>query len=217
MESDVGSDIECTSVQSDGEDCRSDAESVCSVSSDGSRRPFMFVCERCRALQNQDEDRGKSDEELEQERLESESACAKFLMDGDYRCMCGQEHGAGGGGGGRHGRRSPRKERYKANKGVRERTSNSTTTTSSGGSSKEGGNNGPGLQNVVPPGMLSTTECAICLESYKWGVLLCGLPCGHSFHQPCIMGWFTRDNHCCPVCRWPAYKAKPCSLHSHIE
>lgn len=64
-----------------------------------------------------------------------------------------------------------------------------------------------------PSGMLPTTECAICLESYTYETLLCGLPCGHSYHQPCIMVWLQRDNHHCPVCRWPAYKSR----HLHRE
>ena len=64
-----------------------------------------------------------------------------------------------------------------------------------------------------PSGMLPTTECAVCLETYRSGVLLCGLPCGHNYHQCCIMIWLGRDNHHCPVCRWPAYKSK----HLHRE
>ncbi|GLH07421.1 E3 ubiquitin-protein ligase RNF181 homolog [Gryllus bimaculatus] len=69
----------------------------------------------------------------------------------------------------------------------------------------------------VPSGMLPTSECAVCLESYAWGSLLCGLPCGHSYHQTCIMLWLQRDNHHCPVCRWPAYKNKISSAHLHRE
>lgn len=70
---------------------------------------------------------------------------------------------------------------------------------------------------AVPSGMLPTSECAVCLESYAWGSLLCGLPCGHSYHQSCIMLWLQRDNHHCPVCRWPAYKTKISSAHLHRE
>ena len=73
------------------------------------------------------------------------------------------------------------------------------------------------LTNQMPAGMLPVMECVICLETYKFGAMLCGLPCGHSFHHQCIMGWLSRDNHCCPVCRWPTYKAKPCSIHLHAE
>ncbi|KAK9509479.1 hypothetical protein O3M35_006789 [Rhynocoris fuscipes] len=52
------------------------------------------------------------------------------------------------------------------------------------------------------------SECAICLERYKCGVLLCTLPCSHNYHQTCILTWLYRDNHHCPICRWPAYKNK---------
>ncbi|PSN35061.1 hypothetical protein C0J52_22838 [Blattella germanica] len=71
---------------------------------------------------------------------------------------------------------------------------------------------------VYPPaGMLPATECAVCLETYNWGALLCGLPCGHNYHQFCIMVWLGRDNHHCPVCRWPAYKSKHGLSHLHRE
>jgi E3 ubiquitin-protein ligase RNF103 len=59
-----------------------------------------------------------------------------------------------------------------------------------------------------PRNALKAAECAICLESYVRGSLLCGLPCGHAFHEACIMGWLLRDHHSCPSCRWPAYKRK---------
>lgn len=66
----------------------------------------------------------------------------------------------------------------------------------------------------APKGMLEFRECSICLESYKYGEYLCGLPCGHNFHMNCIMMWITRDNHCCPICRWPSYKPKNIHVHS---
>ncbi|KAJ4435680.1 hypothetical protein ANN_18296 [Periplaneta americana] len=71
--------------------------------------------------------------------------------------------------------------------------------------------------NYPPAGMLPTTECAVCLETYRRGALLCGLPCGHNYHQCCIMVWLGRDNHHCPVCRWPAYKSKHSFSHLHRE
>lgn len=58
------------------------------------------------------------------------------------------------------------------------------------------------------------SQCVICLEDYEEGVLLCGLPCKHSFHHRCIVVWLQRDNHYCPVCRWPSNKAMPVHVHS---
>lgn len=55
---------------------------------------------------------------------------------------------------------------------------------------------------------IASTECAICLDKYKVTVDVCGLPCGHHFHEACIMSWLERDNHHCPICRWPAYRNK---------
>jgi len=55
--------------------------------------------------------------------------------------------------------------------------------------------------------IIKTTDCAICLDNYHYGVTLCALPCGHNFHQLCIVTWLQRAN-LCPVCRWPAYKSR---------
>uniref|UniRef100_A0AAV2MH81 RING-type domain-containing protein n=1 Tax=Knipowitschia caucasica TaxID=637954 RepID=A0AAV2MH81_KNICA len=38
--------------------------------------------------------------------------------------------------------------------------------------------------------------------------LLMGLPCGHAFHESCIVVWLAEGQHCCPVCRWCSYKKK---------
>lgn len=59
-----------------------------------------------------------------------------------------------------------------------------------------------------PYGMIPCCECAICLDKYRSDAHLCGLPCGHHFHHDCIMIWLQRDNHHCPICRWPAYRSK---------
>ncbi|XP_001641176.2 E3 ubiquitin-protein ligase RNF103 [Nematostella vectensis] len=67
-----------------------------------------------------------------------------------------------------------------------------------------------------PSWMIPCGECVICLDEFKPGCTLLGLPCGHSFHQHCIEVWLAGDNtaphHCCPNCRWPAYRAK---FHVH--
>jgi len=212
VDSDVGSDPEGSSALTDHESPSDDASgtntqaSASTPDSDvswpawfGQRRPLMFVCERCRALQTSATALPqRSEQELEQERLESESACAKYLMDGNYRCMCGLGSGSGSAcdpGGGGTGPHHHHRQRH-------------CSRTQSQKSEDFGG---------LPPGIIPMTDCSICLESYKYGTVLCGLPCGHSFHQQCIMGWLSRDNHCCPICRWPAYKAKPCNMHQHCD
>ncbi|KFO89661.1 E3 ubiquitin-protein ligase RNF103, partial [Buceros rhinoceros silvestris] len=59
-----------------------------------------------------------------------------------------------------------------------------------------------------PSEMLHCTECVVCLENFASGCLLMGLPCGHVFHQNCIV-----MRHCCPVCRWASYKKKQPYTH----
>eukprot|EP00811_Abedinium_folium_P000201 NODE_10183_length_1371_cov_3.091640.p2 GENE.NODE_10183_length_1371_cov_3.091640~~NODE_10183_length_1371_cov_3.091640.p2 ORF type:complete len:306 (-),score=89.67 NODE_10183_length_1371_cov_3.091640:295-1212(-) len=41
--------------------------------------------------------------------------------------------------------------------------------------------------------------CAVCLCEFEWDDLLRRLPCGHSFHRPCIDKWLKR-NKVCPLC-----------------
>lgn len=59
-----------------------------------------------------------------------------------------------------------------------------------------------------PCGVLQCSECVVCLENFVKEELLMGLPCGHAFHQQCIVVWLAAGRHCCPVCRWPSYKKK---------
>lgn len=223
VDSDVGSDPESSSALTEDHDSPSDDASMAdtqasagSLDSDvswlpwfGQRRPLMFVCERCRALQTSATTlTPRSEQELEQERLESESACAKYLMDGNYRCMCGLGSSSGGQvsntgetGNNLHHHRQRHCSRTQSQHPVDQKSERNSVEDFGG----------------LPPGIIPMTDCSICLESYKYGTVLCGLPCGHSFHQQCIMGWLSRDNHCCPICRWPAYKAKPCNMHQHCD
>ncbi|XP_035016665.1 E3 ubiquitin-protein ligase RNF103 isoform X1 [Hippoglossus stenolepis] len=59
-----------------------------------------------------------------------------------------------------------------------------------------------------PCDMLHCSECVVCLENFVSEELLMGLPCGHAFHQQCIVVWLATGRHCCPVCRWPSFKKK---------
>lgn len=57
-----------------------------------------------------------------------------------------------------------------------------------------------------PAGYLESYQCVICLEEYAPLTSLCGLPCGHVFHETCIISWLNRDKHFCPMCRLPSYR-----------
>ncbi|XP_032818536.2 E3 ubiquitin-protein ligase RNF103 [Petromyzon marinus] len=60
-----------------------------------------------------------------------------------------------------------------------------------------------------PRGSVRGSECVVCLEAYSLGCLLTCLPCGHAFHARCIAIWLEGGRHCCPVCRWLAFRARP--------
>ncbi|XP_077389070.1 E3 ubiquitin-protein ligase RNF103 isoform X2 [Festucalex cinctus] len=67
-----------------------------------------------------------------------------------------------------------------------------------------------------PRDVLRCSECVVCLENFVSEELLMALPCGHAFHQQCIVLWLDAGRHCCPVCRWPSYKKKQQPLpHVH--
>lgn len=218
MDSDIGSDSECLSLRAES-DCEESAASCSEIpagsgGANGQRefgpKPLMFICEKCRVLQNNNAGGGagaKSAQELEEERAESESACAKYLMDGDYKCLCGHQD---------PGHRSPHRDQSRTSS----RTKSSAAAAAGSGHGPDdaaAAAQGSDPHHQMPPGIIATVDCSICLESYKHEAVLCGLPCGHAFHQHCIMGWLNRDNHHCPICRWPAYKAKPCNAHLHSE
>jgi len=168
------------------------------------QRPLVFVCERCRALQNSSGRPVLSEQELERERMESASACAKYLMDGNYKCMCGGNGGSAAG-----SAAGCDTDTGQAGHAAYDRTTQKEHgTTASCNHDDDTG---------MPRGIIPTTDCSICLESYRYAAVLCGLPCGHAFHQHCIMAWLGRENHCCPICRWPAYKAKPCKIHQDYD
>lgn len=63
--------------------------------------------------------------------------------------------------------------------------------------------------SLWPQGTIHCLECVVCLENFACKELLMSLPCGHAFHQQCIVVWLMGSRHCCPVCRWPSYKNKP--------
>ncbi|GFO40848.1 E3 ubiquitin-protein ligase rnf103 [Plakobranchus ocellatus] len=63
-------------------------------------------------------------------------------------------------------------------------------------------------ESGFPAGYLESHQCVICLEEYVPLTSLCGLPCGHVFHEACIISWLNRDKHFCPMCRWPSYRPR---------
>jgi hypothetical protein len=52
----------------------------------------------------------------------------------------------------------------------------------------------------------SSHECAICLEAMPIGTTVRILPCRHSFHHDCIVGWLNEDKHTCPMCKFDLFQ-----------
>lgn len=162
----------------------------CEGAWDEGERGFKEGCERCRVV-------GRGFKEA-----------AMMLLDGDYTCKCGdredgEEEDDDGAAATSHicsNLQPPHHNHHH----------NDNHTTQCPHHHKQ---QSPQGTTEAPRGIIASSECAICLDLYTGGDLLCGLPCCHAYHQRCIMGWLSRDNHCCPICRWPSYKAKPPLKH----
>ena len=48
----------------------------------------------------------------------------------------------------------------------------------------------------------SSHECVICLENMPVGTKVRILPCRHSFHHECIIGWLNEGKYNCPMCKF---------------
>lgn len=59
-----------------------------------------------------------------------------------------------------------------------------------------------GLEDADP-----RRSCAVCREGFAPGNILRSLPCGHEFHDSCIVPWLENCN-TCPICRWELPEAK---------
>ena len=70
------------------------------------------------------------------------------------------------------------------------------------------------LRMGKPLGYQEILQCVICLDDFVDGVFLRGLPCGHVFHNACILAWLMRENHFCPVCRAPSNESRK---YTHFE
>lgn len=47
----------------------------------------------------------------------------------------------------------------------------------------------------------SDTQCPVCLKEHIKGETAKKLPCGHLYHNNCIMPWLSKTNSC-PLCRY---------------
>ncbi|PPD85770.1 hypothetical protein GOBAR_DD17289 [Gossypium barbadense] len=55
--------------------------------------------------------------------------------------------------------------------------------------------------NPMNFGLKREDECAICLEEFVEGEEVAWMPCGHGYHEGCIVKWL-ETNHICPLCRY---------------
>ena len=50
------------------------------------------------------------------------------------------------------------------------------------------------------PGTFDEAFCSVCLVEYENGEVISQLPCGHAFHEQCIVEWL-QIQAICPLCR----------------
>mmetsp|Transcript_6421 Transcript_6421/g.9006 ORF Transcript_6421/g.9006 Transcript_6421/m.9006 type:complete len:136 (-) Transcript_6421:133-540(-) len=47
---------------------------------------------------------------------------------------------------------------------------------------------------------ITSWKCLICMHEYNRGDVLMDLPCSHSYHAECIVGWLHSKDYC-PLCK----------------
>eukprot|EP01083_Nonionella_stella_P071617 192499_1 len=57
------------------------------------------------------------------------------------------------------------------------------------------------LPEVEIQASLTSSDCAVCKESFSVGEKVKEMPCEHLYHADCILPWLQRHN-TCPVCRY---------------
>jgi len=49
-------------------------------------------------------------------------------------------------------------------------------------------------------------SCSICLDDFENKEQVRCLPCGHKFHDDCVVPWLTKRQSCCPLCKFDVYE-----------
>lgn len=70
-----------------------------------------------------------------------------------------------------------------------------------------------GKISVTSKPCIAGSTCSCCLEDFSAEDVVARLPCGHVFHEKCIMNWFLmRASNNCPMCRSRAAEANGAEL-----
>ena len=59
----------------------------------------------------------------------------------------------------------------------------------------------PSNKRSLLEGLSSKKECTICLDEFLEGDEVALMPCGHVYHDGCIVKWL-ETSHLCPLCRY---------------
>ena len=57
-----------------------------------------------------------------------------------------------------------------------------------------------GFRKITPHEFIGKIECTICMERFEFNTEYATLPCGHIFHEKCLLPWLSQ-HHSCPICR----------------
>lgn len=52
-------------------------------------------------------------------------------------------------------------------------------------------------------------SCVVCLDEMEGEARVMRLPCGHHFHEECVVRWLTQRTNTCPLCKQPALASSP--------
>lgn len=62
-------------------------------------------------------------------------------------------------------------------------------------------NGGAGDENCTEEEEGNACSCAICLDDFEDKEIVRVLPCGHKFHDDCVIPWLTERHSNCPLCK----------------
>lgn len=65
-----------------------------------------------------------------------------------------------------------------------------------GGAAAEG--EGAAAESGTPPG---NDTCVVCIDAFADGNAVVTLPCGHNFHEACVLPWLREKSSLCPLCK----------------
>jgi Ring finger domain len=60
-------------------------------------------------------------------------------------------------------------------------------------------------------------SCPICLDQFQFDSKVTILPCGHPYHQDCVLPWLTQRQSVCPLCKFDLKRPTTSPHHRNLQ